>query len=110
MGKTPLREMRNLVKDHKEFIGNNVYGKWFDKLYVVYSYGMHWPMFLYDSQCREWFENEGKYSVTTSKHHTFAHPHCDTKLRSCQWMKDCIDHGGEGMLEQERLLASFPML
>jgi len=110
MSKTPLREVRQYVKDRREFKGNNCHGLWVGRMYVVYSYGDHWPMFLYDSQCREWFENEEKYSVTTSKHRSSAHPHCDTKLRSCKWMKDCINHGGEGMLEQERLLASFPMV
>jgi len=43
-------------------------------LYIVYSYGEHFPMYVYDSGIEQWFGNETKYSPTTSKHQTLARP------------------------------------
>ena len=44
-----------------------------DEWYVVYSYGEHWPLFVYAGG--HWYENRVKYSRTTSKQHSQAHPH-----------------------------------
>jgi len=52
-----------------------------DARYVVYSYGEHWPLFVYVPQVG-WFENREKYGPTTSKHRTQTHPHCSTVLLS----------------------------
>ena len=41
-------------------------------LYVVYSYGEHWPLFVWDGF--DWYENEDKYSPTTTKHRSQTHP------------------------------------
>ena len=46
-------------------------------LYVVYSYGDHFPMYVYDYQAKMWFGNSDKYSVTTSRHQTMARPKGD---------------------------------
>ena len=39
--------------------------------YVVYSYGHHFPMYIYTDK---WYGNSSKYSVTTSKHQSLARP------------------------------------
>lgn len=44
-----------------------------DPLYVVYSYGRHWPLFA--NWKGVWFANKDKASRTTSKHYGQAHPH-----------------------------------
>lgn len=77
-----LRGMRDHVKARVPFINTNrtCYGTYNEHGdYVVYSYGEHWPLFV----CRAdvlasdlvWFENEDKYGVTTSRHHSACHPH-----------------------------------
>jgi hypothetical protein len=48
--------------------------------YVVYSYGTHWPLYVWLSG--RWFENEESYSSTTSRHRIQARPTGDTKLVS----------------------------
>ena len=57
-------------------------------LYVVYSYGTHWPLFVWDGF--DWYENEERASATTSKHRSQTHPHTPTQLRTCRWLKDFI--------------------
>jgi len=45
--------------------------------YAVYSYGSHFPMYVYDAVAGQWFGNADKYSVTTSRHQSQARPDVD---------------------------------
>jgi hypothetical protein len=42
--------------------------------YVVFSYGEHFPMYVYDYQFGKWYGNADKYSKTTSCHQGLCHP------------------------------------
>ena len=42
--------------------------------YVVYSYGTHFPMYVYDYEAEKWFGNIDKYSKSTTKHMGCAKP------------------------------------
>jgi hypothetical protein len=57
-------------------------------LYVVYSYGDHWPLFVWDGF--DWYENEDRYSNTTTRHRSYAHPYANTTKRSCKWLQNFI--------------------
>lgn len=72
-------------------------------MYVVYSYGPHWPLFV----CHDgtWYENEDRRSVTTSKHRSMAHPLCDTIKVSGPDLKRFITHGTTYLPGIEPLLA-----
>ena len=56
--------------------GNNIFAEYreVDNLYVVYSYGYHFPMYVYDTRSEMWFANSDSYSVSTSKHQSQARP------------------------------------
>lgn len=73
------------------------------RVYVVYSYGPHWPLFV----CHDgtWYENIDRCSVTTSKHRSQSHPHCDTIPASCDDLKRFISRGMEACPKIKRLLA-----
>ena len=43
-------------------------------LYAVYSYGFHFPMYVYDTASNQWFGNHDKYSRTTTSHQSYAQP------------------------------------
>lgn len=87
---------RVMVQSRTDFTNHNgqLFGRWETPLlYVVYSYGEHWPLFAWDNG--EWYENEDKYSPTTSKHHSQTHPHKETDKRSRTWLRNFItDHKG----------------
>ena len=51
-----------------------------DDIYVVYSYGSHWPLYVYSALAGRWFENQNRYSVTTTRHASQARPHAETTL------------------------------
>lgn len=87
---TTNTKARHYVQNQQPFIGSNLYSENIGSLYIVYSYGRHWPLFVYDAYQGLWYENEDKYRVSTSKQHRQAHPCCDTEKRSCGWLKNLI--------------------
>lgn len=64
------------------------------QLYIVYSYGHHFPMYIYDEVAQMWFGNKDRYSHTTSKHQSQAKPTqpIDSWL-STDEMQSLIKHG-----------------
>jgi hypothetical protein len=92
------RLSRPYVQRTEPFKNSNgqLYAEWHDashseennnSRYVVYSYGTHWPLFVYVPSVNTWFENREKYGPTTSKHRTQTHPHCDTVPLSLEHIK-----------------------
>jgi hypothetical protein len=73
MVKTSNKGAKYYVAERIDFKGNNTFGKNINpNLYVVYSYGTHWILYLYDGE--NWFECNEKTSSTTSKHSTQLKP------------------------------------
>jgi hypothetical protein len=81
-----------MVQDRREFVGSNLFAVYNNGKYVVYSYGDHFPLFVYHNG--KWYENSDRYSVSTSKHRTQSHPHCDTLPLNTSQMKELIRDGG----------------
>jgi len=80
---------RELVVSRRDFTANNIFAVTNSRgVYAVYSYGYHFPLFAFiDGQ---WYENEDRYSVTTSKHRGNTHPHTDTIKVSVNELKAMI--------------------
>jgi hypothetical protein len=104
------RQSRPYVKARTEFKNSNgqLYANWIGEpesntgRYTVYSYGPHWPLFIYVPKVDTWFENKEKCSTTTSRHRTFTHPHCDTVALSLEQIK-LLDRLGYASLVKDRL-------
>ena len=64
-----LGDMRDYTTERTQFKNSteSVFSKKRQDLYVVYSYGEHFPMYVYDHGVELWFGNADKYSPTTSK-------------------------------------------
>jgi len=77
------------VRDRKAFKANNLFAVNKGNKYIVYSYGLHFPLFMYSNGI--WYENQDKYSVTTSKQKTQSHPLCNTQKVSTEWLISEID-------------------
>ena len=102
MIKTSNRDARQYVQERKEFTGSNTFGRWVDDAYVVYSYGIHFPMFAYKkdsgwcTQTSKYKFPDGTSSVSTSKHYSLLNPR-DTDMAtvaSVSKLRDFIK-GGE---------------
>ena len=77
MERVANKDCRRYVENREEFNGSNLFSRWHGNVYVVYSYGEHYPMFLWIDPERAdggWYENSDGYSVSTSKHHSQARP------------------------------------
>lgn len=96
---------RSMVEQRRPFEGSNLFARWesndSEEWYVVYSYGEHYPMFIHAEGC--WFENEDKYSPTTSKHKGQARPTANTFLLSTEYMKR-LARGGYSAIAKDRIL------
>tara|TARA_R100001443_G_scaffold52437_4_gene64107 strand:- start:420 stop:713 length:294 start_codon:yes stop_codon:yes gene_type:complete len=90
MVKTSNIKCSELVNKKIEFRASNIFSEHIkkDKLYIVYSYGYHFPMYV--KYKNTWFENSDKYSVTTSKQQSQSRPNSKTKLLSTKQLKDLI--------------------
>lgn len=55
---------------HKK--GSTLWSERRGDIYVVFSYGYHWPLFI--NWKGVWFANVSKWGPTTSKHYGQAHP------------------------------------
>ena len=94
--KTANSRARGFVQTLTEFEASNTYGVWYadsyeNARYVVYSYGTHWPMFIFDGE--KWYENGDRASKTTSKHKNQLHPLCETEIRAVDDMCEIANRG-----------------
>jgi hypothetical protein len=103
---------RGMVKTRRPFEGSHLFARehvpehQHTVLYVVYSYGEHFPLFVAetDDQNRTvWYENADRYSVTTSKHRTQTHPHFDCIPMTTQAMRRLARDGIAGLAAKGEL-------
>jgi hypothetical protein len=97
---------RPYVERCEPFRGSNLYGVYSlmdadHEVYTVYSYDVHYPMFIHTKGM--WFENEDKYSASTSKQMTQARPMgVRPILLSTRWMQRLANNGYQA-IAQERI-------
>ena len=75
------RDAHAYAAKRKLFKGSNIFSEIRTSgagtaLYVVYSYGEWFPMFIAETADGQtaWYETTGSYSITTAKHKTQARP------------------------------------
>jgi hypothetical protein len=77
------KNARKFVEARQPFKGSNLYAErrtashGHTDIYVVYSYGPHFPIYVAevgDNGEVHWYENEGKYSQSTTRHQSQARP------------------------------------
>ena len=100
---TTVSECRQYVERRVPFHTTNkqLFGYWCTSgVYAVFSYGQHWPLFVYEPTTSKWFANEDKYGTTTSKHYGKAHPfHVTPTKLSCTAMKRLVAEGYTTLVE-----------
>ncbi len=81
------------VKNKENFIGSHCWAETFPNGdYVVASYGQQFPIFLYSSKEKTWFENESDYIFNgekveqTDEHKSILRPSVNTHLKPLDWM------------------------
>jgi len=102
-----------LARYRDEFEHSSVEGKWktiwtqnqqtrdFEELcrvYVIYSYGSHFPMYVYDETSQQWLGNSDKYSRTTSSHQSKYRPSEVAKWFDTTALRDIVGLGYVGYI------------
>ena len=87
-----LKQAVELAKNRKEFVSGNAFALNYHATgyYVIYSYGTHWPLYIYDYNTQQWYGNSDKYTRTTSKHYSKLNPGNVLPL-SCEEMKGLVN-------------------
>lgn len=98
-------EAHSYVDSRSEFKTNNetMFGRRFTNTYAVFSYGTHFPMYVYDFDSGSWVGNKDKYSRTTSSHQTKSRPSAPiTNWFDTETMKRIV-HFGLAHIVAERM-------
>lgn len=104
--KTSNRAAGALVSRQVVFRGSNTYSERNGVQYVVYSYGIHFPLYLWVNDTMGgttpegvWYENRERYSSSTTRHRSQLRPtwrsgkYCETSLRTTAQLKQMVfDH------------------
>lgn len=77
--RTSNAKARSLVQALTPFKGSNTFAEYINGIYVVFSYGYHFPLFV--NVGGTWYANEDKYSQSTSRQRSQLHP-----------LTDCIEY------------------
>jgi hypothetical protein len=91
-----LKKAGEAVRHRHEFLGNNIRGCWKGEIhtrYVVYSYGDHFPMYIYDCTTMKWYGNTDRYSPSTSRHQSACHPPHVDEWHGTERMKMFAERG-----------------
>lgn len=78
-----LDECVELARKKEPFSFNNVFSDFRPEhiatrcppRYVVFSYGYHYPMYVYDYEACQWYGNADKSTPTTQRHKTRFEPY-----------------------------------
>ena len=80
--RTTNQDAYSAVMAKEKFTASNMFAEWISRswedkvrdLYVVYSYGYHFPMWVWDDSIKEWVGNKDKYSRSTTKQQSQTRP------------------------------------
>lgn len=81
-----------LVQSKENFVGSHIFGEKVLDDYVVCSYNESFPLFIFDSEEKTWYENgdqyvfEGEPVEQTEEHRTQLRPSVKTHVKSLEWM------------------------
>ena len=102
-----------LARYRDEFEHSSVEGRWktawrmgqqtrdievMARVYVIYSYGSHFPMYVYDETSQQWLGNTDKYSRTTSSHQSKYRPSEVAKWFNTATLRDIVGLGYVGYI------------
>lgn len=96
-----LAECVELTRKKEPFTFNNVYSIARDgkanvmqpPTYTVYSYGGHYPMYVYDYEACQWYGNADKSTQTTNRHMKMFEPYSIAQWVDTETLSNISIHG-----------------
>jgi len=69
------------------------------RIFVVYSYGGHWLLYVFDYETDRWYENSDSSTRTTNQHRSQARPTSNTLCFSKGEMRTIVRSGYVGLTQ-----------
>lgn len=94
-----LKTVRAYVQARKIFKASHLFSGWTSSdhnlcaRYVVYSYGMHFPLYVWDAATNTWYGNSDKHSRSTSRHSSACNPYNVKYWVNTEHLKGIVDSG-----------------
>lgn len=94
-----LDDCVELARKKEPFDFNNVYAvarlnrQHQPPTYTVYSYGVHYPMYVYDYEACQWYGNKDKSTPTTQRHKTRFEPYSVAQWVDTETLSNIAIHG-----------------
>ena len=97
-----LDDCVELVRKKEPFNFTNVFGTFRPErgdeilrppTYTVYSYGLHYPMYVYDYEACQWYGNKDKSTPTTNRHMKRFEPYSIAQWVDTQTLSNIAIHG-----------------
>jgi hypothetical protein len=105
-----LADCEELVRKKEAFNWHHVYALYREanalriepSTYTVYSYGIHYPMYVYDYEACQWYGNKDKSTPTTNRHMSRFKPYSvaqwvDTETLSSIAMRGIVQTSAKRM-------------
>jgi len=90
-------QMSEFTTKREPFTNGNIsaYARRHGNLYAVFSWGDHYPMYVYDYVAEEWFGNSDKSTRSTQRHKSQAKPDVENiTYRPTEYLQNIIAMGG----------------
>lgn len=100
------KSARAMVQLRRPFEGSHLFARertpqhGMSTLYVVYSYGEHWPLYVAETDegnNTTWYEMDDKYSQSTTRHQSQCNPLTGTIKLTAGAMRRCAVEGIAGV-------------
>lgn len=86
--RTSNKQCRVQVNRRELFKANNLFAEEVGGAYVVYSYGHHFPIYVWKNG--QWYGNSEKRSASTTRHQSQARPDGDVVWVPTQQLRNMI--------------------
>lgn len=81
---------------------HSCYAMWTnDYTYAVYSYGEHFPMYVWSELSGTWYGNSDRFSITTTNHQRCARPSGQIEWRGTDRMQELACLGDVGFITKQ---------
>jgi hypothetical protein len=111
--RTTNTKCKEYVSQLLPFKASNLYAQWVypdneeePAQYVVYSWGPHFPLFIYDVPQKQWFRNESGTTQSTNAHRWDARLIVAYMQLDCDTMLDIVTEGArvvhQNVLDKEK--------
>lgn len=96
-------DARQHVLRKEDFEAFSIFGYKENNVYAVYSWGRHFPMYVFDYKASYWIGNSDGYSKSTSRHKSICKPPTVHTWVDTEHLKDIIYHNGVAGYVAKRL-------